>query len=158
MTGRQDVTLIKARPTLYRGIRMRSRLEADYAAALDRQEIAWEYEPECFASRNGQWLPDFRVQYGGGHALIELKPLSILDGEPADVVHTIDPLLQRMTIAWASSPGITLQLAVWQYGGPERLVLTCGDEHDAWIANFEHQDFPLLWLGMGQYQRLMTGT
>lgn len=30
------MTGIKARPTIYKGIQMRSRLEADYAAALDR--------------------------------------------------------------------------------------------------------------------------
>jgi hypothetical protein len=54
-------TEIKARPTIYKGIQMRSRLEADYAPHLDTPapgwihepgqvfEPDWDYEPECFA-------------------------------------------------------------------------------------------------------------
>jgi hypothetical protein len=49
-----------ARPTLYSGVQMRSRLEASFAAHLDELGFSWEYEPICFASRKGQWLPDFK--------------------------------------------------------------------------------------------------
>jgi hypothetical protein len=49
------------RITVYRGIEMRSRLEALAAAYLDRHGFAWEYEPICFAGMGGQYLPDFRV-------------------------------------------------------------------------------------------------
>lgn len=52
---------IKARPTVYNGIKMRSRLEAGFAAWLDSQHFAWEYEPCAFGSQNGQYLPDFRL-------------------------------------------------------------------------------------------------
>ncbi len=50
-----------ARPTTYNGVRMRSRLEAGYAQWLDRAGLAWQYEPQCFGSLAGQWLPDFRI-------------------------------------------------------------------------------------------------
>lgn len=51
----------KARPTVYKGIQMRSRLEAGFAAWLDRYRFDWEYEPCAFASELGQYLPDFRL-------------------------------------------------------------------------------------------------
>jgi hypothetical protein len=53
--------MIKARPTSYKGIEMRSRLEADFAGYLDRKEKIWEYEPRAYASQHGQWVPDFEV-------------------------------------------------------------------------------------------------
>jgi hypothetical protein len=52
---------IPARPTIYNGIQMRSRLEAGYAAWLDQWNFDWTYEPNAFASERGQYLPDFRL-------------------------------------------------------------------------------------------------
>lgn len=49
------------RPTTYRGVRMRSRLEAATAAAFDRYNVPWEYEPEALQGSTGQYLPDFTV-------------------------------------------------------------------------------------------------
>ena len=63
-------TTYQARPTLYKGVRMRSRLEALYAAWLDNYRDAewpdepfwkWSYEPMAFGSPDGQYLPDFFV-------------------------------------------------------------------------------------------------
>jgi hypothetical protein len=67
----------KARPTLYSGIQMRSRNEAGFAQWLDRFYWNWEYEPDCFANRNGQYLPDFRVLFNerpGSGIYVEVKP------------------------------------------------------------------------------------
>lgn len=75
-----DSTPLKARPTTYKGIKMRSRLEAGFAAWLDSVDISWEYEPGCFADETGQYLPDFRldgvpVNNGCPTALyVEIKP------------------------------------------------------------------------------------
>lgn len=55
-------TTLRARPTTYKGVKMRSRLEAGYAQWLDRWDFTWEYEPECFASERWQYLPDFLVR------------------------------------------------------------------------------------------------
>lgn len=52
----------RGRPTLYEGIQMRSRLEAGFAQSLDLLGLQWEYEPQAFASRSGQYLPDFLVR------------------------------------------------------------------------------------------------
>ena len=51
----------KARPTTYKGIQMRSRLEAGFAMWLDQQGFRWDYEPGAFADETGQYLPDFRI-------------------------------------------------------------------------------------------------
>lgn len=52
----------RGRQTFYKGVKMRSRLEATAAALFDRFGAAWQYEPMCFASEAGQYLPDFRVE------------------------------------------------------------------------------------------------
>lgn len=47
-------------PTLYKGYRFRSRLEARWAVFFDAMGVKWEYEPEGFALSNGMYyLPDF---------------------------------------------------------------------------------------------------
>lgn len=51
----------RGRKTIYRGITMRSRLEASFAGWLDRNGFTWQYEPFCFADQRGQYLPDFCV-------------------------------------------------------------------------------------------------
>ena len=77
------MTEIKARTTMYKGIKMRSRLEADFAAFLDQSDADWDYEPFCFAGPDGQWLPDFLVILNGHRIYIEVKPES-LDGDDWD--------------------------------------------------------------------------
>lgn len=66
-----------ARLTVYRGIQMRSRLEAAWAEQFDALGETWEYEPRCFASEEGQYLPDFLLT--GPHVYVEVKPASFLD-------------------------------------------------------------------------------
>ena len=65
----------RGRPTVYKGIRMRSRLETRWARAFDAAHIEWEYEPECFAAetlgRHSEYLPDFRLN---GRIYVEIKP------------------------------------------------------------------------------------
>ena len=148
-------TAVKARPTTYNGILMRSRLEADYAAYLDRAGLKgkWEYEPECFASEAGQWLPDFRVRglIGGPDAetFVELKPAGCLGDDYAG--GDIDKYLTRMTIAWASKPDAELALVYWRYGGPAEMEILSLCPGDPWVAR--GGPLPLLWTGMGQYTR-----
>lgn len=100
---------IKARPTVYAGIPMRSRLEADFARWLDSHGTTWTYEPRCYAGPGGQWLPDFEIADAGGgvQCLIEVKPESLDE---------IDPVLTRMSTAWLSAPDALLVLVLWEYG------------------------------------------
>jgi hypothetical protein len=52
--------MVQAIPTNYGGTQFRSRLEADWAASLDKLKIQWIYEPEGFKLSEGTWYsPDF---------------------------------------------------------------------------------------------------
>ena len=101
----------KARPTTYRGIQMRSRLEARFAATLDKLVDAldggarWEYEPRAFANERGQYLPDFAIYTEVGTSwFIEVRPhyegmvkalapmQIILDSEPDATLWVVSPV------------------------------------------------------------------
>jgi hypothetical protein len=146
---------IPARPTVYKGIKMRSRLEADYASALDRDGETWEYEPTCFAGPDGQWLPDFRISAWGIY--VEIKPAFLMSWDtpgPEEVWERIDAILKRMMIAWLSEPGALLQLTFWTYGVEQaQAPLTISGAPGRPWAVFTPStlDLPLLWPGMGQY-------
>lgn len=154
------MTIIKARPTLYKGIQMRSRLEADYAARLDGWGCRWEYEPECFASSAGQWLPDFAYSFadaGPLGVLCEVKPVEPLLEHPVGSIEFrrhVDAVLERMTIAWESRPDACLELAFWRYGGPAYLEISCARQGQAWFVHPVVRQMPSsLWVGMGQVER-----
>ncbi len=67
--------------TTYRGIRMRSRLEAKWAYFFDRLGWSWQYEPIDFAG----WIPDFVVFGAGKYPLVvEVKPLFRWDNAVGD--------------------------------------------------------------------------
>lgn len=91
---------ILGRTTMYRGIQMRSRLEARFAAGLDAQDLPWTYEPRCYASGRVQWLPDFETTYEGRTCLVEVKPefRDWFDFTP------------RMEVAWETDPDLILML------------------------------------------------
>lgn len=60
--GLTTVKLVKVRavPKTYAGVTFRSTLEADWAATLDRGQIAWSYEPEAVQLPSGAYYrPDF---------------------------------------------------------------------------------------------------
>jgi hypothetical protein len=111
-----DVSQFQARPTVYKGIEMRSRMEAGFAAWLDQRHFDWKYEPDCFAGPKGQYLPDFGL-YGvdcqwleaPATVYVETKPLgwSEREGEFDDY----ETLMRRMAIVWQSQPDAVLLLA-----------------------------------------------
>ena len=91
----------QARPTVYRGIRMRSRTEARVAEVLDAAGTPWAYEGDCYAGRGGQYLPDFVVGEPGDTPLvIEVKPVYEWGAEALD----------KMTVVWETDPTAALVL------------------------------------------------
>jgi hypothetical protein len=64
---------IKNKPTFYKGIRFRSRLEAQWAAFFDKMGWKWEYEPFDLEG----WSPDFLLD-AADPILVEVKPISVL--------------------------------------------------------------------------------
>lgn len=66
---------IKAIETLYKGYRMRSRLEARWAVFFDALGVQWEYEKEGYdLGEDGWYLPDFWLP--NFEWWIEIKPSS----------------------------------------------------------------------------------
>lgn len=127
-----NAPFIPARPTLYKGIRMRSRLEADFAAFLDRMEAEWAYEPECFAGDGGQWLPDFGfAPHDGRYSLyVEVKPFGLLR-EWGDECHArVTAIMRRMEIARQTYARCHLWLYFWDYGddGDSMLMASFADD------------------------------
>lgn len=124
----------QARRTEYKGTMMRSRLEAGFAAWLDRYHVAWEYEPQAFANEDGQYLPDFRLEdvyvAGAGtfRAYVEIKP---------ENWHDIDGQLARsMRIIYESD---TTAMLVLQRAGAAPMALVGGE--GTWA--------PLEWIFLG---------
>lgn len=116
---------IPARPTIYNGIQMRSRLEAGFAAWLDERGATWEYEPHAFASPSGQYLPDFlvrdvvRANREPADAYIEIKPRApyretylgeVIRRQPED--EELAQIARQMEIVWESHEDVEL-LLVW---------------------------------------------
>jgi hypothetical protein len=159
------VTVIAARKTSYRGVLMRSRLEADYAAHLDRHGYEWEYEPIVFAGPAGQWLPDFRYRCRGESEsptwYVEVKPVSHLDCKPGENywarLARIDELLSRMAMTWLTEPAAMLVLDWWEYGRGDSVTAVYGCRSQAWLCTGD-LPFAVAWPGMGQVQNWPPGT
>lgn len=63
--------MIRAIPTVHRSIKMRSKLEASFAAALDQSGVEWVYEAEGFDIDGVWYLPDFWLP--SFRAFVEVK-------------------------------------------------------------------------------------
>src|ERR1051326_3655562 len=63
---------IRAVETPYRGMLMRSRLEARWALFFDKAGVRYEYEPDRFRALTTTYLPDFWLP--DFQTFIEIKP------------------------------------------------------------------------------------
>jgi hypothetical protein len=97
-------TPLIARKTTYKGIPMRSRTEALYAAAMDKANVQWMYEPRAFADENAQYLPDFAFSLFCRPVFLEVKG-HLEPGEVGDVQ-------RKMQVIWASMPEAVL--TIWE--------------------------------------------
>jgi hypothetical protein len=104
-----DSAALRARPTIYNGIPMRSRLEARVAAWLDSLGVRWQYEPNAFADATRQYLPDFELvgspyhERHGIRAFLEVKGALDYDSYSAEQ--------ERMKTILGSCPRALLMLA-----------------------------------------------
>lgn len=101
---------IDSEPTEYRGVQMRSKLEADFARHLDRKGIEWTYEPAIFGPRGSGYLPDFLLNANVEPAYVELKP----------------------TIAQALAAQRRMEI-IWQQR-PEAVLVVVSTEDNRWYA------------------------
>ena len=110
-------------PTVYKGVQMRSRLEARWAAVFDALGAKWEYEP---FDLNG-WIPDFLVHelpgVGGYHndenrkrlglaakRFVSVKPSGIRNGHWRDEWDDFFNSLPYQVLVLGASP-----LAAWMF-------------------------------------------
>lgn len=75
---------VEAKPTFYRGVKYRSRLEAKWAAFFTIMKWPFEYEPFDL----GKWSPDFLLHGKNQPILAEVKPIHAFDAEIADKMAT----------------------------------------------------------------------
>jgi hypothetical protein len=133
-----------ARQTVYCGIEMRSRLEADYARHLDHLGWTWVYEPRCFAGPSGQYLPDFWVRIEHSRQdprATTWQDLGYWEVKSSDLsVAEIDRSLTRMEIIWQSEPKANLTLVGWKYGGPSTFHWSASGEDRNW-RRFIHNEW-----------------
>lgn len=125
-----ELARVKARPTIYRGTHMRSRLEARVAGIFDLfdrdrgVDRSWEYEPHAFASGRAQYLPDFLIWPTSDchHVYVEVRPTIpraaaagpqmrvILDSEPGANLWSICPYEGGWALfRWAGGPSPLLE-------------------------------------------------
>lgn len=129
-------------PTTYRGITMRSRLEAGWAATLDSYSIEWHYEPHLLKLASGElYLPDFWLPALG--TVLEAKgPLVGREHKPAELAielpwdyivllgfpparRTAGPYQPYFTMKWRDAAGYDtrfarcLQCSAWQWLRPQ---------------------------------------
>lgn len=121
---------IEARPTYYRGILMRSRLEARVAEWLDRHRFSWAYEPFAFADQRGQYLPDFALK-GLGVAGRQQRTV-YMEVKPTGV--GMEPIRRRMTIIWSSEPQADLLIMA----PPDHLDFAFGRDYPNEEATWPH--------------------
>jgi hypothetical protein len=119
---------------------MRSRLEAAAAAYLDAHGWTWAYEPRCFASPEGQYLPDFRLGDRTPVATyVEVKPASVLRSWSS-----LADVMQSMEIIWASEPAARLNVWIAETNRANRLATQAVFVSEAggpWEAQL-HVDWP----------------
>lgn len=69
---------IEAKPTIYKKVSYRSRLEARWAVYFDHTSLvpAWRFEPKKFKIKAKGWdyTPDFVFKFGGYFFYLEVKP------------------------------------------------------------------------------------
>lgn len=118
--------IIDAKPTEYRGILMRSRLEVDFARHLDDIGAVWTYEPRIFGTKGSGYLPDFVIERPDGYHFIEVKP----------TLEEVPLAKKRMEVIWATHPDAVLIVACAknsQWFSAER-----GQPWESWIERWKH--------------------
>jgi hypothetical protein len=106
---------ITAKPTWYRGVLFRSRLEVAWARLLDAVGVEWDYEPEHFAMRNrGKvwryncdfWLPglgfwlEIKPKYPNQTEQLKAELLAAETRRPVIVVYGPKATRANPTMAW----------------------------------------------------------
>lgn len=102
MSQKRSVALSPGIPTVYKGVQLRSRTEARWAAFFDALGWSWEYEPIDLEA----YIPDFVLRFEYGPLLIEVKP-EMLSVDLAPACAKID------ASSWQQEALVTLAAPIW---------------------------------------------
>lgn len=91
-----------ARPTVFRGVTFRSRLEARFAWHLEASGERWVYEPRPYGGPGEGYLPDFELLGHRQPTFIEVKP----------TIAEVREACRRMRVIWEAHPDALLIVAV----------------------------------------------
>lgn len=147
---------IKAKPTVYKGVSFRSRLEARSAAAFDRQGCSWRYEYDTYQAGGTGYVPDFYVVDRSGVAVwVEVKPNQAAvddDHKARQFARTViepvfyaiegESFLHRPEDPWDSEVWVS-PLHLWQIDSEMRKLI---DTHRFLILP-QYQDGRMIWPG-----------
>lgn len=103
--------MIQVLPTEYRGVRFRSRLEARWAVYFDMIGVPWQYEPEGYQLRNGNYCPDFWCPKPCNF-FIEVKPTEEAKLETLDKLRELAATTEREVYCVVGPPSVSPQWAV----------------------------------------------
>ncbi len=106
-------------PTIYRGIKYRSRLEAKVACFLDLNKIVYDYEPIDMA---GHYIPDF---------VVDLHEPVLLECKPAVTFAEFRQACRRITRSGWTGPALVI--------GP-RLLVDAEDRSDLTLVGSTHAE------------------
>ena len=118
--------VVESKPTEYRGVTMRSKLEADFARFLDSRRVDWVYEPAIFGPIGQGYLPDFQVLRPDEHHYFEVKP----------TLREVDEAKRRMAVIWDSYPDATLVIACAEQS--RFFSATARGEWTTWVELWKH--------------------
>jgi hypothetical protein len=117
--------IIESKETVYRGVTMRSRLEADFARHLDNQGVEWRYEPAIYGPKGSGYLPDFQIDREDGPHFIEVKP----------TLRDVPEAARRMKVIWRTHPNATLVVACAE---GSRFFAMTPDDTITWVDRWHH--------------------
>lgn len=123
---RLETGKVKARPTVYKGIKFRSRLEVRYAWYLDDIGERWRYEPRVYGPKGRGYLPDFEILGKAQPTFIEVKPTT----------EEVPDAASKMEVIWETHPDALLIVACEQ-GWTYVACLRGGSWegwHEGWVA------------------------
>jgi hypothetical protein len=123
----QPISLIVSRPAEYRGVSMRSQLEADFAHWLDSKQVRWDYEPEYFGGPGEGYLPDFRIVRDDSATYVEVKP----------TIAEVPRAQERLELVWQRHPDATL-LVVCGEGNTFYAALK-DQPWESWTERWKHR-------------------
>lgn len=89
-------------PTTYKGVKFKSKLEAQWAAFFDLCDCFWEYEPNTASGAFDQWRPDFKLRLT--YQWIESKQAHFyldfyMEVKPCDLVPFPDGVARKIMYA-----------------------------------------------------------